>query len=399
MGISLAAGEDFFRIKLLPPYVFAEVEDLKVKARAAGRDVIDFGLGNPDGAAPPAIVERLIEAARDGKNHRYQPSKGLPVLREAVAGWYRRRFDIAINPETEAVATIGSKEGIGHLLLAAVAPGDCVVVPGPSYPVHSYGVLIAGGEPIAYGVGPGRDHIGEIRAAIARSPRKPVGLIVCFPHNPTTACEDRPFYEQVRDLAVEHDLWVISDLAYADLTFDGFRAPSFLEIAGAKELGVEFFTCSKSFNMPGFRLGFCVGNPKLVGALARIKTYLDYGIFAPIQYAGVLALSSPEVEKDVQRIRDTYRERRDALCAGLRDAGWPVQSPRATMFVWAAVPERMRMNAMQFSRWLLDKADVAVSPGTGFGQGGEGFVRMSLVENVERTKEAAKRIGQALKSV
>lgn len=386
--------DDFHRLKLLPPYVFAEVEELKVRARAAGRDVIDFGLGNPDGAAPPAVVERLCEAAREAANHRYQPSRGMRETREAIAAWYARRFSVTIDPETEAVATIGSKEGIGHLLLGVVGPGDCVVVPGPSYPVHHYGVLIAGGEPVPYGVGPGRAHFDEIHRAIRRAPRKPVGLIVNFPHNPTTACEDRAFYDKIVSLARANDLWVLSDLAYADLGFDGYAAPSFLQSAGAKDIGVEFFTCSKSFNMPGFRLGFCVGHPKLIGTLARMKTYLDYGIFAPIQKAGVLALSS--LDDDVARIRETYRVRRDALCSGLRDAGWPVEPPRATMFVWARVPERLGIKSGEFARLLLEKADVAVSPGSGFGEGGADFVRFSLIETAERSREAARRIAKLL---
>ncbi|MEK6608248.1 MAG: aminotransferase class I/II-fold pyridoxal phosphate-dependent enzyme [Myxococcota bacterium] len=387
--------DEFFRIGLLPPYVFAEVEEMKAKARAAGRDVIDFGLGNPDGAAPAPIVDRLIEAARDGRNHRYQPSKGLPETRAAIAGWYARRFGVSLDAEREAVATIGSKEGIAHLLLAIVGPGDAVVVPGPTYPVHHFGVIIAGGEPVPYGIGPGRDHLEEISKAIRRAPRKPKGLIVCFPHNPTSACEERGFFEKVVGLAREHGLWLISDLAYADLTFDGFRAPSLLEIPGAKEVGVEFFTCSKSFNMPGFRIGFCVGNARLCGALARIKTYLDYGIFAPIQAAAVKALAA-DSDAEVAKIREIYRKRRDVLCAGLARAGWKVDPPRATMFVWARIPERFGMTSMAFSKWLLEKADVSVAPGEGFGSGGEAFVRLALIEDEARCEEAARRIGKAL---
>lgn len=385
---------DFARIKLLPPYVFAHVEEEKTRARAAGRDVIDFGLGNPDGAAPSAVIDRLCEASHEPANHRYQPSKGLRETRQAISAWYRRRFDVSIDPETEAVATLGSKEGIGHLMLALIDAGDCVVVPGPSYPVHYYGVLIAGGQPIVYTVGPGLDHIAGIEGAIARSPRKPTGLLVCFPHNPTSACEGRAFYERIIAIAKKHNLWVISDLAYADIAFDGFRPPSILQVPGAKEMAVEFFTCSKSYNMPGFRLGFCVGNAQLVAALARIKTYLDYGIFAPIQHAGILALG--QMDTEVARIVEIYRVRRDALCKGLAEAGWAIDPPKATMFVWAPVPPQLKMTASELATWLLAKADVAVSPGSGFGEGGEGHVRFSLVETPERSREAAARIGRAL---
>jgi alanine-synthesizing transaminase len=388
-------SEDFHRIRLLPPYVFAEVEDEKARARAAGRDVTDFGLGNPDQPTPAPIVDALIAAAREGRNHRYQPSKGIRPVREAIAGWYRRRFGVEIDPDAQAVATIGSKEGIGHLMLGIVGPGDRVLVPGPSYPVHIYGVLIAGGEPVYYGIGPGRDHLEEIQRALRGViGARPKGLVICFPHNPTTAVEERPFYEKIVELARAEGLWVIHDLAYADLCFDGHRATSILEIPGAQEIAVEFFTVSKSFNMPGWRLGFCVGNPVLCGALARVKTYLDYGIFAPIQIAGIAALGAPD--EVVAQVRETYRERRDALCRGLAQAGWNVPPPKATMFAWARIPERLGMRSMEFSRFLLDQADVAVSPGAGFGPGGDDHVRFGLVESVERTRDATVRIGRAL---
>jgi len=390
-------NDDFYRIKLLPPYVFAEVEELKAKARAAGRDVTDFGLGNPDQPTPPSIVDKLCLAARDGANHRYQPSKGIRPVREAIARWYARRFGVEIDPEGEAVATIGSKEGIGHLMLGIIGPGDRVVVPAPSYPVHIYGVLIAGGVPVYYGIGPGRDHLGEIQRALrgVTGPR-PKGLVICFPHNPTTAVEERPFYEKIVELARDEKLWVIHDLAYADLCFDGHRSTSILQIEGARGLAVEFFTVSKSFNMPGWRLGFCVGNRRLCAALARVKTYLDYGIFAPIQIAGAEALDSPDAV--VTQVRETYRTRRDALCAGLARAGWDVPPPRATMFAWARIPDRLGMRSMEFARFLLDEADVAVAPGAGFGPGGDDFVRFGLVEDVQRTEAATVRIGRALAS-
>jgi alanine-synthesizing transaminase len=390
-------NDDFFRIKLLPPYVFAEVEDWKARARAAGRDVCDFGLGNPDQPTPPPIVDKLVEAARDGRNHRYQPSKGIRPVREAIAGWYARRFGVEIDPDGEAVATIGSKEGIGHLMLGIIGPGDRVVVPAPSYPVHIYGVWIAGGEPIHYGIGPGRDHFDEIERALRGvSGARPKGLVICFPHNPTTAVEERPFYEKIVQLARRENLWVIHDLAYADLCFDGHRATSILQIPGARDVAVEFFTTSKSFNMPGWRLGFCVGNRTLCGALARVKTYLDYGIFGPIQIAGAHALAT--ADEIVGPVRETYRERRDALIAGLAAAGWDVPVPKATMFAWARIPERLGMRSMEFAKWLLEHADAAVAPGAGFGPGGDDYVRFGLVESVERTRAAAERIGRALAS-
>ncbi|MES1172108.1 MAG: aminotransferase class I/II-fold pyridoxal phosphate-dependent enzyme [Bacteroidota bacterium] len=393
-----ASARSSARLDALPPYVLATVDELKSRMRADGHDVYDFGLGNPDGPSPAAAIDRLVSEARRPGNQRYMPSKGLPESRQAICDWYQRRYGQVFDPEREAVVTIGSKEGIAHLLLALVAPGDCVLTPDPCYPIHRFGVIIAGGQPLPVACGPGIDHFAEIEKALAAAPRPPVGLIVNFPHNPTAATVDLSFYEKVVALARRSKLWVISDLAYADLTFDP-AAPthSIFEVPGARDLAVEFFTVSKSYSMPGWRVGFCVGNPDLVDSLATIKGYLDYGIFAPAQLGAATALAT--CDDDVRGNRERYRRRAEALVKGLTAVGWPVAMPKASMFVWAALPATHRsMTTVAFAAALLRQARVAVSPGVGFGPGGEGFVRFSLVESEERTERACAAIGEFLRA-
>ncbi len=380
------------RLSLLPPYVLARVDELKTRLRAQGREVFDFGLGNPDGASPAAAVARLESELRTPGFQRYIPSRGLPETRRAICEWYGRRIGQSFDPDSEAVITIGSKEGIAHLLLALIAPGDCVLSPDPAYPVHRFGVVIAGGEPVSVRVGPGLDHVREIEAALGRAPRKPKGLVVNFPHNPTTATADLGFYKRVVELAKRENLWVISDLAYADLCFDGKAAPSIFEVPGARDLAVEFFTVSKSYSMPGWRVGFCVGNPDLVGGLASIKGYLDYGSFAPTQLAAATALGQA-CDGEVTHNRNLYKHRADLLVRGLRDAGWPVEPPAATMFVWAPIPAaHVAKGSVSFAAELVERAGVAVAPGVGFGPGGEGFVRFSLIEPDDRVRRACAQI-------
>ncbi len=387
-----------YRLSLLPPYVLARVDELKSRLRAEGREVYDFGLGNPDGPSPAAAVARLTaELGRPGFQ-RYMPSRGLPEVRQAICAWYQRRYSVTFNPDTEAVATIGSKEGIAHLLLALVGPGDGVLAPDPGYPIHQWGVVLAGGQPLPVAVGPDKNPFAEIEAALARAPRPPVGLIVNFPHNPTTAIADLAFYERVVDLARRSKMWVISDLAYADLVFDDRPAPSIFLVKGARDVAIEFFTVSKSYSMPGWRVGFAVGNPDLVGGLATIKGYLDYGAFAPTQLAAATALGQG-CDGEVASNRALYRRRAEVLGGALAAAGWQVAAPRATMFLWAPIPERFRaMGAVDFSAEMLEKAGVAVAPGVGFGAGGEGYVRFSLIESDDRVQRAAEQIGKLLKS-
>jgi alanine-synthesizing transaminase len=397
MAGSSARFDQFERMAALPPYVLAAVDELKSRLRGEGHDVFDFGLGNPDGPSPKAAIERLIAEAQRPGNQRYMPSRGLPEVRRAICDWYGRRYGQSFDPETEAVVTLGSKEGLAHLLLAIVGKGDCVLSPDPCYPIHRFGVIIAGGEPVPVATGPGRDPYGEIEAALARSPRKPKGLIVNYPHNPTSAVVDLKFFEKVVALAKRESLWVISDLAYADLIHDGRPAPSIFQVPGARDLAVEFFTVSKSYSMPGWRVGFCVGNPTLVGALGSIKGYLDYGIFGPAQLAAATALTS--CDDDVAANRALYKHRAALLCDGLAAAGWPVPRPVASMFIWAPLPpQAAAMGAVRFASELLEKALVAVAPGVGFGPGGEGYVRFALVESDERTKKACAAIGAFLKS-
>ncbi len=379
--------EEFHRISRLPPYVFNIVNELKVKARARGDDIIDFGMGNPDLPTPPHIVEKLCEAARNPRNHRYSASRGITKLRLAIADWYRRRYGVEIDPEREAIATIGAKEGLSHLALAVVEPGDVALVPSPTYPIHPYSVIIAGGDVRSVRLEEGTDFYGALMAAHRESWPPPKLLILSFPHNPTTATVDLAFFEKVVAFAQEHHLILIHDLAYADLTFDGYQAPSLLQVPGAKEIGVEFFTLSKSYNMPGWRVGFCVGNPRIIAALTRLKSYLDYGMFQPIQIAGIVALNGPQ--ECVEQTVEIYRTRRDALVDGLNRIGWNLSKPKGTMFVWAKIPETyLAMGSLEFSKFLLDKAKVAVSPGIGFGQYGDEYVRFALVENEHRTRQA-----------
>jgi len=379
----------------LPPYVLATVDELKSRLRAEGHDVFDFGLGNPDGPSPAAAIDRLITEAQRPGNQRYMPSRGLPEVRRAICDWYARKYAQRFDPEGEAVVTLGAKEGLAHLLLAIVGPGDAVLSPDPCYPIHRYGVIIAGGEPVPVATGPGRDHFAEIQAALARAPRKPKGLIVNFPHNPTSAVADLGFFENVVALARREDLWVISDLAYADLMHDGRQAPSIFQVPGARDVAVEVFTVSKSYSMPGWRVGFCVGNRALVGALTSIKGYLDYGMFAPTQLAAATALAS--CDADVAVNRERYRHRAAVLAEGLAAAGWPVATPVASMFVWAALPPSHRqLGSVGFASALLEQARVALSPGPGFGPGGEGFVRFALVEPDDRARQACAAIGRFL---
>jgi alanine-synthesizing transaminase len=391
--ISRAPG----RLEALPPYVLATVDELKSRLRAEGHEVYDFGLGNPDGPSPAAAINRLVtEAPRPG-NQRYMPSRGLPEPRQAICDWYSRRYGQTFDPDREAVVTIGSKEGIAHLLLALVAPGDCVLAPDPCYPIHRFGVIIAGGQPIPVACGPDLDHFAEIEKALAASPRTPIGLVINFPHNPTAATVGLPYYEKVVALARREGFWIISDLAYADLTFDpAVPTRSIFEVPGARDVAVEFFTVSKSYSMPGWRVGFCVGNPDLVARLVTIKGYLDYGIFAPAQLGAATALR--DCDDDVERNRLRYEHRARLLVGGLAAAGWNVPMPKASMFVWAALPTTHRsLGAMGFASALLRDARVAVAPGVGFGPGGEGFVRFSLVESDERVHRACASIAEFLR--
>jgi len=376
--------------------VLAKVDELKSKLRAEGHDVFDFGLGNPDGPSPRAAVERLrSEALRPGQQ-RYMPSKGLLETRAAICAWYERRFGVSFDPDREAVVTIGSKEGLAHIFLALLGPGDTILTPDPCYPIHRFGVIIAGAEPIPVACGPDKDAYAEIEKALAGATKKPKGLVVNFPHNPTTATVDQAFYDKVVALAKRENLWVISDLAYADLAFDPSQpTPSIFRSEGARDVAVEFFTVSKSYSMPGWRVGFCVGNPDLVAALTAIKGYLDYGIYGPAQLAAATALTS--CDADVAENRGRYLERAEALVKGLDRAGWKVAMPKASMFVWAAIPAAYRAaGSVAFASALLEKARVAVSPGLGFGPGGEGFVRFSLVESVERVAQASQAIARFL---
>ncbi|MBI2879513.1 MAG: aminotransferase class I/II-fold pyridoxal phosphate-dependent enzyme [Candidatus Rokubacteria bacterium] len=383
--------EEFHRIKRLPPYVFAVVNDLKVKARARGEDIIDLGMGNPDLPTPRHIVDKLCEAARNPRNHRYSASRGIARLRVAITHWYRERHGVELDPETEAIVTIGAKEGLAHLALAVLAPGDGALVPNPTYPIHAYSVVLADGDLRSVPLVPGEEFFVRLEEAARMSWPKARLLLLSFPHNPTTQVVDRAFFERVVAFAREHRLLVVHDFAYADLCFDGYRAPSFLEVPGAKEVGVEFFSLSKSYNMPGWRLAFACGNPRVIHALGRIKSYLDYGVFQPVQIAAIIALEGNQA--CVGETVEVYRRRRDTLVNGLGRLGWPVEKPRGTMFVWAPIPEAYRgMGSLEFAKLLLAEAKVAVSPGIGFGEFGEGHVRFALVENEHRTRQALRGI-------
>jgi alanine-synthesizing transaminase len=386
---------EFPRIRRLPAYVFNITGELKAAARRRGEDIIDFGMGNPDGATPQHIVDKMIEAARRPETHRYSLSKGIPRLRRAMTNWYAARYNVSLDPDTEAIVTIGSKEGIAHLCLATLDQGDVVMVPNPSYPIHIYGPVIAGASIRSVAIHSADDFLAELEHAIPLMVPRPKMLILNFPANPTTQCVDLSFFERVVALCKQHAIWLVHDLAYADIVFDGYRAPSILEVPGAKDIAVEFFTLSKSYNMPGWRVGFMVGNPELVSALARLKSYFDYGTFTPIQVAAILALEGPQ--ECVAEIRDNYQRRRDCLVSGLNKAGWEVASPKATMFVWAPIPEPWRhLGSLEFSKHVLQEAKVAVSPGIGFGEYGDGHVRFALIENEERTRQALRGIRQML---
>ena len=386
-------NQEFQRIKRLPPYVFNIVNELKAAARARGEDIVDFGMGNPDRPTPAHIVAKLKEAADRPDTHRYSMSRGIPRLRRAITRWYSERYDVELDQETEAIVTIGSKEGLAHLALATLGPGDAVLVPNPAYPIHPYGAVIAGADIRHVPVGEGTDFFAELDKAIRDSWPKPKMLILSFPSNPTGQCVELEFFERVVEICREHGIWVVHDLAYADIVFDGYVAPSILQVPGAKDVAVEAFSLSKSYSMPGWRVGFVCGNPELVAALARMKSYLDYGMFTPIQVAAIAALEG--LQDCVREIRETYRCRRDVLCDGLNAAGWPVQRPKATMFVWAPIPEPYReMGSLEFAKKLLSDAKVAVSPGIGFGEYGDGHVRFGLIENEHRTRQAVRGIKQ-----
>jgi len=383
--------EEFQRIKRLPPYVFAIVNDLKAKARARGEDIIDFGMGNPDQPTPKHIVDKLVEAAQRGDTHRYSMSKGIPRLRRAICNWYRDRFDVELDPESEAIVTIGSKEGLAHLALATTGPGDAVLVPNPAYPIHPYGFVISGADIRHVPMVQDRDFFEELEKAIKTSWPRPKFLVLNFPGNPTAQCVDLDFFEKVVAIAREQEMWVIHDIAYGEIAFDGYKPPSILQVPGAKDVAVEFYSMSKTYNMPGWRVGFMCGNHTLVGALARIKSYLDYGMFTPIQVAAIAALEGPQ--DCVTEISNMYQSRRDVLCDGLNGIGWKVEKPKATMFVWAPIPEAYRhLGSLEFSKKLLEEAKVAVSPGVGFGEYGDDHVRFGLIENEHRTRQAVRGI-------
>ena len=380
-------NEEFSRINRLPPYVFNIVNELKMGARHRGEDIIDFGMGNPDQPTPKHIVEKLVEASKREDTHGYSISKGIPRLRKAICNWYKTRYDVDLDPESEAIVTLGSKEGLAHLAMAVVDRGDAVLVPNPAYPIHPFGFVIAGADVRHIPIGPDIDFFEELQRSIRDSWPKPKMLLINFPSNPTTQCVDLDFFTKIIEIAREHKIWVIQDLAYADIVFDGYKAPSILQVPGAKDIAVEFFSMSKSYNMPGWRVGFMVGNPKLVNALSRIKSYLDYGTFTPIQIAAITALE--EDQKCVTDICDMYCGRRDVLCDGLNSMGWKVDKPKGTMFVWAPIPEQFKaMGSLEFSKKVLIEAKVAVSPGIGFGSYGDNFVRFALIENEHRTRQA-----------
>jgi len=389
-------NEEFRRISRLPPYVFNITSELKAQARARGEDIIDFGMGNPDQPTPEHIVAKLVEAAQRSNTHRYSASRGIPRLRRAICNWYHKRYAVELDPESEAIVTIGSKEGLAHLALATVSPGDAVLVPNPAYPIHPYGFVIAGADIHYVTLVPGVDFFDELEKSIRGSWPVPKMLVLNFPGNPTTQCVDLEFFEKVVAIAREHGIWVIHDLAYADIVYDGYVAPSILQVPGAKEVAVESFSLSKSYNMPGWRVGFMCGNTKLIAALARMKSYLDYGMFTPIQVAAITALEGPQ--ECVGQIRDMYRSRRDVLCDGLTSAGWEVDKPKATMFVWAQIPEAYRhLGSLEFSKLLIQEAKIAVSPGIGFGEYGDDHVRFALIENEHRTRQAVRGVRSMLR--
>ncbi|MFP4049211.1 MAG: aminotransferase class I/II-fold pyridoxal phosphate-dependent enzyme [Desulfovermiculus sp.] len=388
--------QQFSRMQRLPPYVFAVVNDLKMELRRQGEDIVDLGMGNPDIPTPQHIVDKLLEAAPKAVNHRYSASRGLPNLRRAITDWYSRRYKVSLDPDRETVVTIGAKEGLSHLALAMLSPGDVVFAPDPTYPIHTYSAIIAGADVRRIPIGVDRDFFQDLLTATQQTWPLPKLLILSYPHNPTTAVVDLDFFQKIVDFAREHNIWVIHDLAYADLAYDGYKPPSFLQAKGAKEVGVEFFSMSKSYSMAGWRVGFCSGNPEIVHALTRIKSYLDYGIFQPIQIASIVALN--EDQSCVQDIVHEYKLRRDSLVSGLNRIGWPVQPPQATMFLWARIPEQFQhLGSVEFSKLLLREARVAVSPGLGFGHFGDQYVRFAMVENRHRTNQAIRGLKKVLR--
>jgi alanine-synthesizing transaminase len=395
MGFMPAAPTDnFYRIQKLPPYVFAVINEMKAKARAAQQDVIDLGMGNPDGETPPAVVNKLIEAVRNQRNHRYSLSKGIPQLRKEIVKRYKKNYAVELDADAETIVTIGAKDALAHLLFAVIGPGDMVVSPNPAYPIHQYGVIMAEGQACMLPMPDAATFLNGLED-LYRTGARPKMILISFPHNPTTTCVDLDFFREVIRLARHHGTYIVHDFAYADLGFDGYKPPSILQIEGAKEVAVEIFSMSKSYNMAGWRVGFCLGNPKMIAALARIKSYLDYGVFQPIQIASIIALR--ECEDETEKIRELYQHRRDVLIEGLQRAGWPVESPRGSMFVWAPVPEPYREDgSLEFAKLLMKDALVAVSPGIGFGPLGEGFVRFALVENDHRIRQATRSIKQFL---
>jgi alanine-synthesizing transaminase len=385
----------FARLDRLPPYVFATVNELKMEARRAGKDIIDLGMGNPDLATPQHIVDKLTEAVQKPHNHRYSASMGITKLREAISNWYQRKFSVNIDPDSETIVTIGVKEGLSHLILVTIRPGDVVFTPNPTYPIHPYSAIISGGDVRGIPLGPDADFFEDLMNATRQTWPRPKVLILSYPHNPTTEVVQLEFFEKIVDYAKEHDILVIHDFAYADLVFDDYQPPSFLQAKGAKDVGVEFFSLSKSYSMPGWRVGFCVGNPEIIFALRRIKSYLDYGIFQPIQIASIIALNGPE--DCVEEIRQTYKERRDTLISGLNRAGWDIKSPKGTMFVWGKIPDKFQnMGSVEFSKFLINEAQVAVSPGLGFGEYGDNYVRFALIENSMRINQAIRGIRKIL---
>src|SRR6476620_10327076 len=384
--------DEFYRISKLPPYVFAVVNEMKARLRADQQDVVDLGMGNPDGATPRPIVNKLVEAVRNPRNHRYSLSKGIPRLREEIVHRYKKKYDVDLDPATEAIATIGAKDALAHLLFAVIGPGDAVVSPNPAYPIHQYGVVMAEGHACMLPMPNPETFLNGLQDLYKRSTRKPRLILISFPHNPTTQCVDMNFMKEVVQLAAHHGSMVLHDFAYADICFDGYEAPSILQVPGAKEVAVEIFSMSKSYNMAGWRVVFCLGNKHMIAALARIKSYLDYGVFQPIQIASIIALR--ECEEDTRKICALYQRRRDVLVTGLKRAGWEVEKPRWSMFLWAPLPERYRaQGSLEFAKLLLEKAQVAVSPGIGFGPMGEGHVRFALIENDQRTRQACRAIG------
>lgn len=388
----------FARLERLPPYVFATVNEIKMEARRKGEDIIDLGMGNPDMGTPQHIVDKLVEASKKNHNHRYSASMGITKLRMAIADWYKRRFDVDIDYETEAIVTIGVKEGMSHLVLVTIRPGDVVFAPNPTYPIHPYSAIISGGDVRGIPVGPNQDFFDNLMNATRQTWPRPKMLILSYPHNPTTEVVDLEFFEKLVDYAKENNIMIIHDFAYADLTFDGYTAPSFMQARGAKDVGVEFFSLSKSYSMPGWRVGFCVGNPEIIAALRRIKSYLDYGIFQPIQIAAIIALNGQQ--DCVEQIRLTYKERRDTLIKGLERIGWSIPSPKGTMFVWGKIPDPFtKMGSVEFSKFLIKEAKVAVAPGLGFGEYGDEFVRFALIENGMRTNQAIRGIRTVMNNV